>query len=145
VGLFQRVADGLPVVQADAGQLRQVFTNLIDNAMKFTPQGGKITVGVWLARPDLIHLEVSDTGPGIPEEFLSRIFNKFEQGKTQQVSGYHGTGLGLAICKGIVEGHGGRIAVRSRAGKGSTFYFELPVKAAKQAAAKPAAATGRRA
>ena len=112
----------LPSVSADPHRIQQVLSNLIGNAIKFTPSGGRITLR---ARPSSggVRLAVADTGPGIPAEQLPHIFGQFWQGaRTDR----RGIGLGLAIAKGIVEAHGGRIWVESRMGKGSTFYFSLP-------------------
>jgi signal transduction histidine kinase len=116
----------LPGVSADAARLQQVLANLLGNAIKFTPEGGTITVR---AKPsgDTVTFSVSDTGPGIAGEYLPRLFERFWQVKR---TASLGIGLGLFIVKGIVEAHGGRIWVESKAGEGSTFFFTLPVAAA---------------
>jgi two-component system phosphate regulon sensor histidine kinase PhoR len=113
----------LPLVLADAERAQMVVTNLIHNAIKFTPPGGKVTVG---AKPDGdgVVFSVSDTGVGIPAEDLARIFERFY--KADQARSGGGTGLGLAIAKHVVQGHGGRIWAESVEGQGSTFYFTLP-------------------
>ena len=103
--------------------MTQVLLNLVGNAIKFTPSGGKIVVQ---ARSDNEHVTVSviDNGPGIPAAQLSKVFDRYWQSaRTDR----HGAGLGLAIAKGIVEGHGGRIWIESALGKGTTASFTLPV------------------
>jgi signal transduction histidine kinase len=111
----------LPAVMADANRIQQVLSNLIGNAMKFTPKGGRITVSGALDR-DYVRVSVADTGSGIPPEQLPHIFSQFWQGsKTDK----RGIGLGLSIAKGIVEAHGGRIWVESTIGAGTSFYFTL--------------------
>jgi PAS domain S-box-containing protein len=113
----------LPCVSADPNRVQQVLSNLIGNAIKFTPRGGRITMrGVQLASE--VRLAVSDTGRGIPADQLPHIFGQYWQGTR---SDRRGIGLGLAIAKGIVEGHNGRIWVESTVGEGSSFYFTLPV------------------
>ncbi|HAH31425.1 MAG TPA: hypothetical protein DCL44_03820 [Elusimicrobia bacterium] len=126
--LFKQVSQNLPLVSADPERIHQVLVNLTGNALKFTPAGGKITVGARVQQQGWIYITVTDTGPGISAEFRSRIFSKFEQAKgLSGREGERGTGLGLAICKGIVEGHGGKVGVESRAGQGSEFYFTIPI------------------
>jgi two-component system sensor histidine kinase VicK len=112
--------------------------NIVNNAMKFTPDGGMITVrvdringarGAIAPQGSFLRIAVQDTGVGIPVSACERIFDKFHQvrGHTKNFSGTKGTGLGLAIAKGIVEAHGGSIWVESEEGRGSTFYVTLPV------------------
>jgi PAS domain S-box-containing protein len=116
------IEQNLPLVLADAARVQQVLSNLVGNAVKFTPRDGLITVCA--ERHDAeVRFAVIDTGPGIPAEQLPHIFGRFWQAKT---SDRRGIGLGLAIAKGIVEGHNGRIWVESHVGLGSTFYFTLP-------------------
>lgn len=116
------IEQNLPLVLADAARVQQVLSNLVGNAVKFTPRDGRITVCA--ERHDAeVRFAVIDTGPGIPAEQLPHIFGRFWQAKT---SDRRGIGLGLAIAKGIVEGHNGRIWVESHVGLGSTFYFTLP-------------------
>jgi PAS domain S-box-containing protein len=115
-------ADGLPAVHADRDRVLQVFSNLVGNAIKFTPEGGRIAVRAEL-HDAAVQFSVSDTGPGIDAEDIPHLFNRFYQAKHSQRGG---AGLGLAIARGIVEGHGGRIWVDSEKGKGSTFFFTLP-------------------
>lgn len=118
----------LPLIQADEDKIIQVITNLVGNAMKFTPGGGRVTVTVEKRADDSIQVNVIDTGQGIPLQDLEKIFDKFYQvGCAQNKAAVKGTGLGLPIAKGIVEKHGGRIWVESEVGKGSKFSFTLPI------------------
>jgi signal transduction histidine kinase len=118
------VEPGLPRVWADRDRLLQVLSNLLGNAFKFTPQGGR--VGLRAARcPMGVLLSVSDTGCGIPPENVPRLFDRFWQADRKRGPG---AGLGLAIVKGLVEGHGGVVEVESRVGVGSTFSASLPVR-----------------
>lgn len=114
-----------PLVVADRDRLEQVLTNLLSNAIKFTEPGGKVTVRAFW-ESDRVVIEVSDTGEGIPEEFLERIFEKFQQATNAVNHQKEGTGLGLAIARAIVEEHGGSIWVSSKVAHGSTFAFSLP-------------------
>jgi PAS domain S-box-containing protein len=118
---------GLPGVKvwADPDRLMQVFTNLLSNAAKFSPQGETVTVRV--ARDqDIVRVAIADRGPGIPDEFKNRIFQKFAQADTSDSRAKSGTGLGLSIVKAIVEKFGGDIGFESAPGKGTTFYIDLP-------------------
>ncbi len=117
----------LPVLPADDEKIRQVITNLVSNAYKFTPEGGTLTLDAQDMGGEL-KVSVSDTGIGIPKEFIGHLFERFKQvpGTRQTMGGPKGTGLGLAIAKGIVEAHGGRIWAESEPGKGTTFFFTLP-------------------
>ncbi len=113
----------LPPLQADAERIRQVVTNLVHNAVKFTPPGGQVTVSAEQAGAEVV-IKVNDTGVGIPADDLPRIFERFYKADRARSGG--GTGLGLAIARHIVQAHGGRIWVESVEGQGSTFYFSLP-------------------
>lgn len=118
----------LPEALADGYRVRQVITNLVTNAIKFTPGGGEVHVRACLAgEPPMLRCEIADNGVGISEDDFARIFQPFTQldmSATRQVAG---TGLGLSIARGIVRAHGGRIGVESELGKGSTFWFTLPL------------------
>jgi two-component system phosphate regulon sensor histidine kinase PhoR len=114
----------VPQVLADVERARQVLTNLVHNAVKFTPPGGRVTVAARPAGEEVV-FSVQDTGVGIPAQDLPRIFERFY--KADQARSGGGTGLGLAIAKHVVQGHGGRIWSESVEGQGSTFYFTLPV------------------
>ncbi len=123
-----KIKEDLPSVSADGVRLNQVLTNLIGNALKFTPENGNIIVGAERKDERFVTVFVRDTGPGIAEEDLCRIFKQFEQAQTvRNLQGPKGTGLGLAIAEGIVKSHGGKIWVESKLGKGTTFYFTLPI------------------
>jgi signal transduction histidine kinase len=123
ITLESHLSPTLPSVMADAARISQVLSNLVGNAVKFTPREGLITITA--ERQDAeVRFAVIDTGPGIPAEQLPHIFGRFWQAKS---SDRRGIGLGLAIAKGIVEAHRGRIWVESSVGLGSTFYFTLPV------------------
>lgn len=117
----------LPIAAVDAHRIEQVQSNLLHNALKFTPSGGTVSVRA-CAEDGTIRVEVVDTGIGIAEEDLPKLFRRFSQLPSGGAKG--GTGLGLAISKAIVEAHGGRIGVESTPGKGSTFWFTLPAKSA---------------
>ena len=113
--------------EADADKLRQILANLVDNAVKFSPGGGTVTVGARLA-DERVEVRVVDEGIGIPEEERRRIFTRFYRGESVgRGPGTGGTGLGLFIAQGLVSAMGGRIAVDSVEGEGSSFSFELPL------------------
>lgn len=119
-----QIADELPRIPLDSSRVLQVISNLVGNAVKFTPAGGRITLGAQLLADEL-RISVADTGPGIPADQIPRVFGRFWQaGKTDR----RGIGLGLSIARGIVEAHGGRIWVESVEGEGATFLFTLPVR-----------------
>lgn len=119
------LAEEVPPLDLDAKQIARVFANLVGNAVKFTPRRGTITVRSSVEDGYLL-VQVSDTGIGIAEEELPRIFNKYFRASGAQ--GFKGTGLGLTISKAIVEAHGGSIRVESTAGKGTRFSVYLPLK-----------------
>ncbi len=122
----------IPLIAADIEKIRQVVTNLLSNAYKFTPDGGSITLSAINAvnGNDCITIFVKDSGIGIPKKHQGLIFGRFQQvpGAKDKIQGPKGTGLGLVIVKGIVEAHGGKIWFESEDGQGTTFYFTLPVK-----------------
>jgi len=125
VELFVEIDDDLPKVRYDSDKIVQAITNLISNAIKFTPEKGRVSVCVNRKDEDLV-MSVSDTGMGMPKEALPRIFDQFYQvhKPAQQIKG---TGLGLAIVKKVVEVHGGRIEVESELNQGTTFTIFLPL------------------
>ncbi|MBI4357718.1 MAG: hybrid sensor histidine kinase/response regulator [Candidatus Omnitrophica bacterium] len=123
---FEPVRD-FPKVACDAERMIQVLTNLMGNAIKFTPEGGSVTVGVETAPNGCVRVVVSDTGVGIRKENLERIFERFEQVRGTSSNENKGTGLGLSICRELVKLHGGQVWAESEFGKGSRFIVSLPV------------------
>lgn len=115
------------IVYADGHRLLQVFANLISNAVKFSPEQGVVEVSVTHNDKAMIRVSIRDYGPGISEEFQSRIFQRFAQADSSDSREKGGTGLGLSISQSIIEDHGGNIDFTSPAGGGAEFYFELPV------------------
>jgi signal transduction histidine kinase len=122
VELKIEIPDDLPMVCADSTQIGHVFSNLLSNALRFTVPGGSITVSAMLEE-QMVRFSVTDTGSGIPHQFMQRIFEQFFRVPDQKSE--TGAGLGLAIAKEIVEAHGGNINVVSQEGKGTTFSFTL--------------------
>ncbi|HEU4493616.1 MAG TPA: ATP-binding protein [Rubrobacteraceae bacterium] len=112
-------------VRGDETQLTSMFTNLVDNALKYTPPGGRVEVTGGLEGSEIV-IRVSDTGIGIPEGKLPRIFERFYRVDKARSKATGGTGLGLSIVKHIAENHGGRVTVESAPGEGSTFTVYLP-------------------
>lgn len=134
ISLNVDIRPNLPVLLGDRDRLEQVMSNLLGNAIKFTPEGGKIKVVAETLKanrdknkPTMVKISVSDTGTGIAGENHKKIFNKFIQVGDTLTDKPKGTGLGLAICKEIIDHYGGKIWVESELGHGSTFFFTLPV------------------
>lgn len=122
---FKSSLAGDVLVRGEAGKLRELFLNLLDNAIKYTPSGGQVTLS--LARSDgTVQIKVEDTGLGISEEHLPHIFERFYRVRKTHECGVDGSGLGLAICQQIAEAHKGKIEVESRLGTGSVFTVRLP-------------------
>jgi signal transduction histidine kinase len=116
----------MPILMGDGDRLAQVFINLVDNALKFTPRDGTVTIRAVRDKGE-VQVAVSDTGQGIPAEALPHIFDRFFQADSARAGGEkHGAGLGLAIVREIVAAHGGRISVRSSPGRGTAFIVHLP-------------------
>ena len=127
--------EALPEIHCDSERIYQVITNLVSNALKFTPEGGSIRVKASVkdcAGVQYAEVSVADSGVGIQEDDLKRIFNKYEQVSLRSPEGVSGLGLGLSTCKTIIEMHGGEIWVNSNLGQGSTFSFRIPVTAQDQ-------------
>jgi signal transduction histidine kinase len=116
-----------PLIEADAARLRQVFDNLIGNAIKYSPQGGVIRVAGHYDRHK-VTVAVQDEGVGLSERDKERVFDRFFRVDSKLSRRTQGTGLGLYLAKAIVEAHHGAIGVESALGKGSTFYFSIPVR-----------------
>jgi len=126
IALETSIEAALPALPADREQLSWVITNLVSNALRYTPAGGKVTISA--GREDgMAQISVADSGRGIPAEALETIFEKFVQVKQSHDATPGSVGLGLAIAKEVVEAHGGRIWVTSEMGKGSTFFFTIPL------------------
>jgi signal transduction histidine kinase len=113
-------------VEVNAHALEELITNLISNAIRYTPEGGQITIRASKKSDEMIQVAVSDTGIGIPKEDQKGIFEDFFRAKNAKTFTRNGTGLGLSIAKQIVESHGGKIWFKSKSGQGTTFYFTLP-------------------
>jgi signal transduction histidine kinase/ligand-binding sensor domain-containing protein/class 3 adenylate cyclase len=120
------VQEGLPAVRADSNRLQQILFNLVGNAIKFT-DSGQVTLRAALSTEGWVRISVEDTGPGIRPEHVKAIFRPFEQLEDSQTRQEGGSGLGLAITRELVRLHGSELKVESRIGKGSTFFFDLPV------------------
>lgn len=125
ISLLSELADNFPIIQANPVQMRQMIDNLLDNAIKYTPENGAVTVRAVTEQNQII-MQVTDTGPGIPASDLPYIFDKFFRAGNVE-GGIIGSGLGLSIVKSIVESHGGRIWVDSSANKGTSFTIVLPL------------------
>ncbi|PYN96081.1 MAG: hypothetical protein DMD89_18320, partial [Candidatus Rokuibacteriota bacterium] len=124
--LHQAIDTRLGQIRADERKVKQVLLNLLSNALKFTPEGGRIDVCAGLA-DGVAEVSVADTGVGIAPEDQEAVFEEFRQvGGSEKKA--EGTGLGLTLCRKFVELHGGRISVKSQVGHGSTFTFTLPVR-----------------
>ena len=118
------VQDNLPLIQADKDKIMQVIINLVGNAIKFTPSG-EIVIKAYMD-DEKLHIEINDTGVGIPEEHINNLFDRFYQGNASTKRKYGGTGLGLHISKHIVEAHHGKIWAESEKGIGTTIHVTLP-------------------
>jgi PAS domain S-box-containing protein len=137
ITVAQDVPGDLPEVLADPARLRQVLTNLVSNAIKYTPSGGQVTL---TAAPDqnMVRVQVSDTGIGISAEDLPKVFDRFFRAQNVVLQDIEGTGLGLSIVKSLVERHGGRAWLESVPGEGTVFSFTLPLAANGAEAGHPA-------
>jgi signal transduction histidine kinase len=126
IDLVIEVTAGLPPLLFDTERIRQVLNNLLSNAIKFSPMHTVVTLAVYPVANG-VEISVTDQGAGIPPEEQSKLFGAFQRASTKPTAGEHSTGLGLSICKKIVELHGGRIGVESEVGRGSRFFFILPL------------------
>ena len=126
IALRLDLPESLPAVQLDNGRILQVLKNLLGNAIKFTPEGGTITVAAGV-QSGVIQVSVKDNGPGISGDQLQLIFEKFRQVPSPGTPMVKGTGLGLAIVEQIITAHGGKVWAESKPGRGSTFHFTLPL------------------
>ena len=114
------------MVTCDEDRILQVLTNLVSNAIKFSPSGRNVSVNTEWIDSEWLRFSVVDRGSGIPSELVPKLFQKFQQLDQSDTRSKGGTGLGLAICKAIVDEHHGRIGVQTSLGEGSIFFFELP-------------------
>lgn len=126
VELHLLMPDDLPLLNADSNKLERVLLNLVDNAIKFTPSRGEVVIQAHAASEGFIRLDVQDTGPGIPDDYKERLFDRYAQIDGQR-GRRRGTGLGLTFCKMTVEAHGGRIWVEDNPNGGAIFSFIMPV------------------
>jgi len=127
VTMVLNISDDLPAAILDAQKLKQILYNLVSNAIKFSEQAATVEIAAFRQGPENFILTVRDSGIGIKEEDLSRLFKEFEQLESGAGRHYEGTGLGLALTKKLVELHGGTISVESEVGKGSIFTVALPL------------------
>ena len=122
------IPSDIPLIEGDLDYLEEVFVNVIDNSVKFTPESGKISISVTLQDNNKIHIQISDNGIGISEENLPHIFNRFYQADGSSTRKYGGNGLGLYICKKIIVAHKGDMWADSKEGSGTSIHILLPVK-----------------
>jgi len=132
ISLGVEIPKDLPhVIEADQALLQQAVYNLVENALKYTPEGGEVTIHLQ-TDPSVLTFAVQDTGIGIPKSDLPRLFEKFYRGTNREALVQRGTGLGLAIVRSIAERHGGKVWVESELGKGSVFYLQIPLVQSKE-------------
>jgi signal transduction histidine kinase len=136
ITLSSDVSDDLPPIDADRERVHQVLFNLVDNAVRFTPDGGAVRIEAHRHNGS-VEVSVADTGVGIPPEALPRLFERFYRVDPARARGDGGTGIGLAIARSVVEAHGGTITAESEPGHGSIFSFDLPVAAATENRRQP--------
>jgi signal transduction histidine kinase len=120
------ISESVPVIQGSRIQLMQAMTNLLGNAIKYTPEAGRVTLRLFV-KDTMIRFEVQDTGLGIPPDKQERLFQPFYRVRTEQTARINGTGLGLSLVKSVISAHGGRVGVISAEQQGSTFWFEIPI------------------
>ena len=125
ISVERRSGDGLDPIEGDKDKIKHVLANLVGNAIKFTPEGGRVWISVERKAREIL-VEVGDTGSGIAPEHHDLVFREFAQVDSTPSRPHHGTGLGLAIARRLVELHAGRIWVESELGSGSRFYFTIP-------------------
>lgn len=123
--LIVNIQSELPVIVADEDKVDQILTNLINNAIKYSPKGGNVTITA-LADGEIVRMAVSDQGMGISKDHLPKVFDRFHRVDNRDTRTVGGTGIGLYLVKHLVEAHGGKIWIESEVGKGSSFIFELP-------------------
>jgi two-component system cell cycle sensor histidine kinase PleC len=133
-----REVEAMPPFKADKRALKQVFINIMSNAIKFTPEGGTVKISA-RTEHDRVRLQISDTGIGIPQGDIEKLGRPFEQVENQFTKSRGGSGLGLAISKSLIDLHGGRLVITSREGRGTTVTIELPLQSAMESTAERAA------
>ena len=136
IEIVKHIDENMPDILVDPEKVSWVLINFMTNAIRYSPENGKVILETH-QREDEIEFVVYDFGPGIPKEDISRVFNKFVQLSTNGSKNKNGLGLGLAISKEVVEAHGGTIAVESELGKGSKFFFRIPVESISERALSP--------
>jgi signal transduction histidine kinase len=124
--ISSKLEEKMPKVNIDGKRIRQVLDNLLDNSIKYSQQGSEIIVEAWRKDKELV-ISVADQGIGIPAEEFDKVFDRMYRIEQRLSQDPGGMGLGLSLCKALVEGHGGRIWVESEVGRGSTFYFSIPI------------------
>jgi PAS domain S-box-containing protein len=129
------IDEGLEEAEFDPDRMEQILANLLSNAIKYSPLGGEVALRASFREPDLLRVEVRDSGIGLSEVDKAHLFEKFYRAESKENVGIGGTGLGLSITKYLVEQHGGRVGVDSQLGEGSAFWFEFPILSAKDARA----------
>ena len=127
---LENTIDGGLIAQADPDRLRQVLFNLLDNAIKYGRQDGRVTASARVVDGRRVRIALRDDGPGIPAEACARIFERFYRADKARSRQQGGTGLGLAIVKHVVQAHGGEVGVESKVGEGAEFFFTLPLSGA---------------
>ena len=127
IALEMEIASPLPPLEVDPGRMTQVITNILDNAMRHTPEGGRIILSA-KQEGDNVELAIQDSGPGLPPQEIERIFERFYRADSSRQRGDGGSGLGLAIAKSIVQAHNGQLSAESEAGKGLKIKISLPGK-----------------
>jgi PAS domain S-box-containing protein len=130
IALQVAIEEDVPDAMVDPRRLKQILDNFLSNAMKFTPSGGRVSVRLAVTAPDRFRVAVEDTGPGIAEADLPRLFVEFQQLDAGLAKEHQGTGLGLALTRRLVEAQGGTVGVTSRPGQGSVFYADMPLRRA---------------
>jgi signal transduction histidine kinase len=132
ITLSVELAKDMPnAVEADQALLHQAVYNLVENAIKYTPNHGRVTIRT-SSQSGFLIFSIEDSGIGISADDLPRLFEKFYRGKQREARAQHGSGLGLAIVHSIAESHGGRVWVDSVVGKGSTFHLQIPISQPKE-------------
>ena len=124
---FKKVKTKPPLIKVDVEKMRLAIQNLIDNAVRYSSSGGKVTVALQYAKKE-VEISIKDAGIGIPKDQQSKVFEKFFRGSNAVRLDTEGSGLGIFIAKNIIESHEGKIWFESAVGQGTTFYFTLPVK-----------------